>query len=477
MLTSPDHLVWLRPPRATADVCVVCGNGAGNEVFLQVGPAGQSIAVGHDVDVARCGRCSSAWFPSLVVDDSYTPGDESALTDVVWSWIDQYVELAGGLDWKIGLSERLAHDDVRRVLEVGCNTGLFLDYVQRVWGAEVVGLEPSLYGLAGARRLGLPIRPAYMHELIDEAPEPFDLVLCTDVIEHVADPLLFLTEIRALVRPGGRVFLTTPNAEGLTEQRPAGDLYGMLSVGSHRMVLSAEALRSLAHQAGFASAHVQADPAALVAVLADEPVELRPFREPDERLLRYHDARLAAAPPGPHPPRWRLADLIARYVTARQLGVADALEGEDEIDATLHREFSVDIADLSSLVSRVGQVATIQEFIRLAPLSLPAYLYFRGHRDDLSEWTRTELWETAVLLIARGIRIDPVNLALLERTLDQTIIALAGRTSGRWNDAARAALAAVPALSDRDLPHVKSRRWKQVGRRVRRLVDQRSADA
>jgi 2-polyprenyl-6-hydroxyphenyl methylase/3-demethylubiquinone-9 3-methyltransferase len=46
-----------------------------------------------------------------------------------------------------------------------------------------------------------------------EAEEPFDTVLMTEVIEHVAHPDEFLAHVATLVRPGGHVVLTTPNGE------------------------------------------------------------------------------------------------------------------------------------------------------------------------------------------------------------------------------------------------------------------------
>lgn len=41
--------------------------------------------------------------------------------------------------------------------------------------------------------------------------ESFDVVLCGDLIEHLHDPERFLSRVRPLLRPGGRLVLTTPN--------------------------------------------------------------------------------------------------------------------------------------------------------------------------------------------------------------------------------------------------------------------------
>jgi SAM-dependent methyltransferase len=472
-----DRLSWVKPLMPVDVVCPLCANDAGNTVFLRVGVDAQAVSGSCAVEVARCGCCASVWFPTLDVDDSYLGAGASALTEDLWLLIDHYVELVGGLDWKVAFAERLPHAGVKRVLEVGCSTGLLLDYLRRVWGAEVVGLEPSVYGRAGAQRFGLTIEPCYMADLLAGGAARFDLVVSTEVIEHVTDPAQFMRDLRALVRPGGVAFVTTPNAEGLTASRTAGELYAMLSVGSHRTILSAHQLTELASQAGFASTQIAAEATTLIAVFADEPVDLEPVADPRRRLLDYHTARLVDPNLGVESTRWRLADQIARYVLARQLATVDALDGEAQVDDWLRTEFDIDVCDLASLMERVERATTIFDFGRAAPFSLPAYLFHRGHRDDISEKARTEMWEVAVAMIARGVTIDPVNLFVLDRTLDVTLAALAGRTSQRWNQAARTALAAAPELYDRALPYIIDPTYKRLLRSARNQILTRNTRA
>jgi SAM-dependent methyltransferase len=48
--------------------------------------------------------------------------------------------------------------------------------------------------------------------------ESFDAVLCTEVLEHVPDPVGAINEASRILRPGGRLFLTAPLASGLHQQ-------------------------------------------------------------------------------------------------------------------------------------------------------------------------------------------------------------------------------------------------------------------
>ena len=51
-------------------------------------------------------------------------------------------------------------------------------------------------------------------------PKPFDLVLITEIIEHVAHPDDFLRKVATLVRPGGYVLMSTPNGGYVLSDRP-----------------------------------------------------------------------------------------------------------------------------------------------------------------------------------------------------------------------------------------------------------------
>jgi len=98
-----------------------------------------------------------------------------------------------------------------RVLDVGCSSGyLARRLVER--GATVVGIDAD-------ERAAEEARSVCEHVLVGDvetielpfAEESFDVVLCGDVLEHLRDPETFLRRMRPLLRPGGRVVLTTPN--------------------------------------------------------------------------------------------------------------------------------------------------------------------------------------------------------------------------------------------------------------------------
>ncbi len=103
----------------------------------------------------------------------------------------------------------------RRVLEVSCGMGGTLVALAQAGAAPVATeFNPEYCQIARQRGqrygLNLPIINA-VGERIPFAANTFDLAICWDVVEHVQDPQAMLSELRRVVRPGGRVLLTIIN--------------------------------------------------------------------------------------------------------------------------------------------------------------------------------------------------------------------------------------------------------------------------
>ena len=103
-----------------------------------------------------------------------------------------------------------------RLLDVGCGGGILSEPMRRM-GFTVTGLDASAENIGTARAhadmAGLDIR--YLNQTVEQLAEKgevlYDVVLCMEVIEHVADPEAFLKTCASLVAPGGLLFLATLN--------------------------------------------------------------------------------------------------------------------------------------------------------------------------------------------------------------------------------------------------------------------------
>lgn len=102
-----------------------------------------------------------------------------------------------------------------RMLDIGCGGGLLCEPMARL-GAEVVGVDAAARNIpvarihAGQSGLDIDYRVGTAEDLV-AAGERFDVVLNMEVVEHVADPLGYLTACRRLLRPGGLHICSTIN--------------------------------------------------------------------------------------------------------------------------------------------------------------------------------------------------------------------------------------------------------------------------
>jgi len=103
-----------------------------------------------------------------------------------------------------------------RVLDLGCGGGLLSEALAGA-GADVtaIDLAPDLLKIARLHGLESGIRVDYRQvsaeALAAEAPGAFDAITCMEMLEHVPDPASVLRACATLLRPGGRLFVSTLN--------------------------------------------------------------------------------------------------------------------------------------------------------------------------------------------------------------------------------------------------------------------------
>lgn len=106
----------------------------------------------------------------------------------------------------------------RNVLDAGCGDGRLAALVKDFSGAEAYGVDISKKGVAIARSFGIKAKVADISKKIPFEDNFFDLVICTETIEHVADPDTLLKEIYRVLSPTGTLLLTTPNLSSWTNR-------------------------------------------------------------------------------------------------------------------------------------------------------------------------------------------------------------------------------------------------------------------
>lgn len=101
----------------------------------------------------------------------------------------------------------------RRVLEVGCGRGEFLERVEKVAGAVAVGLEINEAAAVEAREQGRVVDSRSLEDFAVLNEGGFDAVCLFQVLEHIADPVPFLLACLRCLKPGGKLVIAVPNMD------------------------------------------------------------------------------------------------------------------------------------------------------------------------------------------------------------------------------------------------------------------------
>lgn len=138
--------------------------------------------------------------------------------------------------------------DTNRILDVGCGVGHFLDIAREMkW--EVYGTELSEGAYATCLSKGIKMH----HGLVEDAPfdaGSFDVVVSIEVIEHINTPQVDLKAFHRLLRPGGLLYVTTPNFGSLSS-RILKENYNVVTYPEHLTYYTPKTLSRVLRANGF----------------------------------------------------------------------------------------------------------------------------------------------------------------------------------------------------------------------------------
>ncbi|HEX6730534.1 MAG TPA: class I SAM-dependent methyltransferase [Pyrinomonadaceae bacterium] len=140
-----------------------------------------------------------------------------------------------------------------RLLDIGCGAGSFLQAAARDnW--EAFGLEVSQSAIQHVRSLGFEV----FHGELNQADYPdgyFDVVVASEILEHLPNPRGLLRSISRILRPGGLFWATTPHGRGISA-RILGVRWTTVSPPEHLQLFSVPGIKALLSSAGFSHMNV-----------------------------------------------------------------------------------------------------------------------------------------------------------------------------------------------------------------------------
>jgi SAM-dependent methyltransferase len=221
--------------------CAVCGAGSPRAKHRR-----------RDAEILECRSCGLAFwspFPGHRAADVY---DAAYFADATAEHgYDDYGDLEPVL--RLNFARRLARiprpNPGARLLDVGAAFG-FAVVEARNAGWEATGLEISAEAAARAGREAAGRVVVADAQRTPFGPESFDAVTLWDVLEHLSDPHAAVAEIARLLRPGGRLVLTTGDVGSLVA-RLSGSRWHLYTIPEHLFFFSRRSLHLLLEAHGF----------------------------------------------------------------------------------------------------------------------------------------------------------------------------------------------------------------------------------
>ena len=192
--------------------------------------------------IRRCRRCRTLFTAQLPDASQAMPYDEyySEANLTIPAFIQQRLkEIVDGFS---------VYRKTNRLLEIGFGEGSLLAAAKRAgWDAE--GVEVSHGAIDHARAAGLKVFCGSLTEA-NFSTECFDVVLASELIEHLPDPRALIIEVARILRPGGLFWATTPNGSGVSAKTVGMD-WTVISPPEHLQLFSASGVRQLLAEGGF----------------------------------------------------------------------------------------------------------------------------------------------------------------------------------------------------------------------------------
>jgi 2-polyprenyl-3-methyl-5-hydroxy-6-metoxy-1,4-benzoquinol methylase len=153
---------------------------------------------------------------------------------------------------KVRVYEDAVGQGKRRILDVGCGDGRFLqvlkDFGPDDW--ELVGVDFDPAAVARCRERGFSAHAGRVEDLLPEAGT-FDAVVMLQLIEHVENPAVIAEKVFSLLRSGGAFVIETPNLAGWDYSLFKSRWWGHYHFPRHYNLFSTDSLTRMLEKAGF----------------------------------------------------------------------------------------------------------------------------------------------------------------------------------------------------------------------------------
>ncbi len=196
-----------------------------------------------DTSLCKCQECSFVFARNIPsrkeLEDFYNSDNYNRTNYLSPITIARYEEL---------LDDFEKYRKTNKILDVGAGCGFLLE-IALARGWEVYGTEFTDDAVEYCKEKGIQMRKGSLDE-VNFDPEMFDVVTSIEVIEHINNPNVLVSEMKRVIRPGGKVYMTTPNFNAVLRYRLKSQ-YDVIDFPLHLCYYTPKSLRKLYTNHGF----------------------------------------------------------------------------------------------------------------------------------------------------------------------------------------------------------------------------------
>ena len=228
-------------------LCPVCGD----EKFQSI----PKLKSHYIVKCTSCGFVFSNRIPQeSELDDVYNNYNYEAMTETV-ATLYKRKDIA---------KKVISLKPTEKVLDIGCGNGVWLDSFKE-FHCQTYGTEYNEYQMKIAKSKG--------HIILEGGLSPktpgndkMDVIIFTEVIEHILNPVCVLNHLNSLLVDGGLIFITTPNFNSI-ERVTLGEKWGMICYPEHLGYFTPKTLHLALENTGFTKVEMYTENISILRVL------------------------------------------------------------------------------------------------------------------------------------------------------------------------------------------------------------------
>ena len=252
-----DKIFGVAPGKWTLHRCLKC-----RSVYLDPRPDLSTIGLAyenyftHTSAKTRTGATLVSWL-RLMLGNSYRNRlfGTKLKPSMRGAWFLASVARGRAMDARLdGRGLDSLHDVKGNLLDVGCGNGAFLRFANQA-GWTCSGVEPDAAAAAVAQSQGATILGSHLADLRGRFEAHFDVITLSHVIEHVHNPEECLKDCWSMLKPGGFLWIETPNIDSIGYEIYSRSWRG-LEPPRHLVIFNPAALSGLLCEVGFVNIKV-----------------------------------------------------------------------------------------------------------------------------------------------------------------------------------------------------------------------------